>query len=289
MTGVLQYAAFTDQPGGGNPAGVVLDATALDAAAMQQIAAELGHSESAFVCGPVTEDGPVPLRYFSPEGEIPFCGHATIATAAALAEHDRPGTYRLATGAGEVRVRAIAPGSDGNTAGEFDSPSIGYAALPEDLAAELVAALGWRASDLHPAYAPGIGTAGNHHPVLVARELARLARLDYDFARLQRLCRAHDWITVQLVTPTGEGRWRSRNPFPYGGVVEDPATGSAAAGLAGYLRHLGQFPERRTMVIDQGVEMGRPSRINVTGLADRARIGGRALPIADPGDPGPRP
>src|SRR4051794_41717679 len=89
MTAILHYTAFTDTPDCGNPAGVVLDASALSDAEMQQIAADLGYSESAFVT--TRGDGAYDVRYFSPAMEVPFCGHATIATAVALAaRRDRP-------------------------------------------------------------------------------------------------------------------------------------------------------------------------------------------------------
>ena len=95
MAEVLSLAAFTDRPDGGNPAGVVLDASALSDAEMQAIAADVGYSETAFVVGA----GPR-VRYFSPLAEVPFCGHATIATAVALGD----GTHPFATNAGEVVV-----------------------------------------------------------------------------------------------------------------------------------------------------------------------------------------
>ena len=81
---VERYSAFSDDPEGGNPAGVVLGARGLPADAMQQIAADVGYSESAFVTGPIRHDVPIPIRYFAPEGEVDFCGHATIATAVAI-------------------------------------------------------------------------------------------------------------------------------------------------------------------------------------------------------------
>ena len=79
---ILRYAAFTTQPGGGNPAGVVLDAATLTDAEMQQIAIDVDDAETAFVTG-ATGDGAVAVRYFSPVAEMPFCGHATVATAIA--------------------------------------------------------------------------------------------------------------------------------------------------------------------------------------------------------------
>lgn len=85
---VLRFAAFASGPGGGNPAGVVLDASTLTDVAMQQIAADVGYAETAFVVGSdsETDDRTLRVRYFSPGTEVPFCGHATVATAIALAE-----------------------------------------------------------------------------------------------------------------------------------------------------------------------------------------------------------
>ena len=97
MAEVLRYAAFTTTPEGGNPAGVVLDAADLDDEAMQAIAADVGYSETAFLTGPAAvSPGTDPgarhfvVRYFSPLAEVPFCGHATIATGVAHAERHGP-------------------------------------------------------------------------------------------------------------------------------------------------------------------------------------------------------
>ncbi len=81
-----RYAAFSDDPAGGNPAGVVLNAADLTEGEMQRVAAEVGYSETAFVAGPIDGDRStaIPVRYFAPEGEVDFCGHATIATAVAI-------------------------------------------------------------------------------------------------------------------------------------------------------------------------------------------------------------
>ena len=87
---VLRYAAFTADPSGGNPAGVVLDADGLDDATMQRIAADVGYSETAFVT-PSGDNGDLDVRYFSPLAEVPFCGHATIATGVAWGERHGPG------------------------------------------------------------------------------------------------------------------------------------------------------------------------------------------------------
>ncbi|HYP74089.1 MAG TPA: PhzF family phenazine biosynthesis isomerase, partial [Microbacterium sp.] len=106
MTDVLRYAAFTSNPGGGNPAGVVLDAAGLGDAEMQRIATEVDFAETAFVTGS-TADGAVAIRYFSPIAEVPFCGHATVATAIAMAERghvDAPGAVTFDTPVGAVSI-----------------------------------------------------------------------------------------------------------------------------------------------------------------------------------------
>ena len=117
---VLRYAAFTDHGGGGNPAGVVLDAAGLDEAARLAMAARVGYSETAFVEA-AGGGGQYRIRYFSPKSEVAFCGHATIATAVAIAERDGPGLLHFDTLAGPVAVRT-SPAPAGLTARSPASP-----------------------------------------------------------------------------------------------------------------------------------------------------------------------
>src|SRR5882757_7959913 len=102
---VLRYVAFSVNSAGGNPAGVVLDATGADEAAMSATAAEVGYSETAFVVP--RDDGSVDVRYFSPLVEVPFCGHATVATAVAYAQTHGTGEMTFHTQAGPVRVSTV--------------------------------------------------------------------------------------------------------------------------------------------------------------------------------------
>jgi len=115
---VLRYAAFTEDPAGGNPAGVVLDARSLDETAMRKIAADVGYSETAFITG--AEGDATTIRYFSPLAEVPFCGHATIATAVALADRDGPGAIVFNTAEGAVPVNTRRDG-DGRIAATLTS------------------------------------------------------------------------------------------------------------------------------------------------------------------------
>ncbi|WP_159059811.1 PhzF family phenazine biosynthesis isomerase, partial [Streptomyces scabiei] len=113
LPAVLRYAAFTDDPAGGNPAGVVLDASGLDDAAMLAIAAEVGYSETAFVTAADEAARRFRVRYFSPLAEVAFCGHATVALAVALAERLGPGEVLFDTLAGEIPVATSVDASDG--------------------------------------------------------------------------------------------------------------------------------------------------------------------------------
>ncbi|MGY4978006.1 PhzF family phenazine biosynthesis protein [Streptomyces sp. 900105755] len=289
---ILRYTAFSSSPEGGNPAGVVLDATGLDDAAMLAIAAELGYSESAFLTAPPAGLGSggkagagagagraYTIRYFSPKAEVPFCGHATIATAVALAERIGPGELVFATRAGTVPVAVTAEGGTVRatlTSVEPHTEEIAGADL-----AEALAALDWPAADLDPAFPPRIAFAGARHLVLAAATRARLADLAYDFARLEALMHRLDLTTVQLVWRESAGVFHVRDPFPVGGVVEDPATGAAAAAFGAYARELGLVPEDAVLTLHQGEDLGRPGELTVTLRAGdpRVHVGGTGARI----------
>jgi PhzF family phenazine biosynthesis protein len=264
MRDVLRYVAFSDRPDGGNPAGVVLDAAGLSDAEMLAIAADVGYSETAFVAG---DD----IRYFSPRVEISFCGHATVATSVALAERDGPGEVVFNTMSGRVPVTSRRDDQGRLTATLTSVPPRVVDLAPADLD-EVVAALRWEASDLDPNLPPRVPFAGAWHPVIAAAGRERLAALDYDFERLRALMTARDWTTIQLLWREDETRFHARNPFPPGGVVEDPATGAAAAAFGAYLRELGLVEPPATVTILQGEDLGRPSRLLVDIHADRPEI-----------------
>ncbi|MET9522813.1 PhzF family phenazine biosynthesis protein [Streptomyces coeruleorubidus] len=258
---ILRYVAFSTDPKGGNPAGVVLDATGSDDATMLATAAEVGYSETAFVVE--SGDGSLDVRYFSPLAEVPFCGHATIATAVAHAERHGTGRLRLRTAAGPVTVTTDRV-ADGTLVATLVSVAPRTAPLEEADLAELLGILGWSAGDLDPALPPRAAFAGAWHPVIAAASRDRLAGLDYDMAALGALMAREDWTTIDLVWRESPTVFHARNPFPPGGVVEDPATGAAAAAFGGYLRELGLVSTPATLTVHQGVDMGRPSTITVT-------------------------
>ena len=272
---ILRYAAFSADPAGGNPAGVVPAAGTLSDPEMLAVAAEVGYSETAFL----TEDrgaGVYRVRYFSPLAEVPFCGHATVGTAVALADRHGPGTYVFVTNVGEVPVLV-----DDQRRATLTSVGARVAELaPADLAA-LLAALRWDAGDLDPALPPRVAYAGAYHPVIAAATRQRLAELDYDVPVLRALMEARGWTTVQLVWRAAEDRFDVRNPFPVGGVYEDPATGAAAAAFGGYLRDEWLVPGDAVVHLSQGDDLGRPGRLTVTLTPgeDGVRVSGTAVPI----------
>ncbi|WP_203835476.1 PhzF family phenazine biosynthesis protein [Winogradskya humida] len=266
---ILRYAAFSTDPAGGNPAGVVLDASALTDAEMLGIAADLGYSETAFLTGDR-------LRFFSPLAEVPFCGHATVATSVALGDRQGPGTYTFVTNAGEIPVTVDERGRATLTSVPAAVGEIGDV----DLVA-LLAALRWDADDLDPVLRPRIAYAGAYHPVIAVKSRHRLADLDYDVPALKALMESRGWTTVQLVWREGPLSFHVRNPFPVGGIYEDPATGAAAAAFGGYLRGLGLVPDDAVVELSQGTDMGRPGRLTVTLTPGEAgvRVSGNAVPV----------
>ena len=277
MTEILRYAAFTDDPRGGNPAGVVLDATGVDDVERQRIASEVGYSETAFL--EPGEDRRHGLRFFSPVAEVAFCGHATIATAVALAQRDGPGDFTFDTPAGLIDVGTGI--DDDRTVARLTSVPTRSRPATEGELAEALPALRWIATDLAPGTTPHVAFAGNEHLVLEVRSREILASLDYAFDELADVMTRHGWTTVQVVWTAADGTVHSRNPFPVGGVVEDPATGAAAAALGGYLRAVGRVLTNRAVVVVQGEDMGRRSilRVDVTPDDPRVAVSGTAVPV----------
>ena len=276
---VLRLSAFTDRPEGGNPAGVVLDAAGLSDAAMQAIAKDVGYSETAFV---TARRGAreLDVRYFSPVAEVPFCGHATIATGVALADRDGAGDFLLHTAAGEVPLRTAQGGGAPTATLTSVRPHLELVSEADVDAA--LALLGWTRGDLDAALPPRVAYAGARHLVLAADTRERLADLDYDFDGLKAYMLERDLTTVDLVWREDPTMFHARNPFPVGGVVEDPATGAAAAAFGAYLRELGAVSPPVGLTVHQGDDMGRPSvlHIDVDPAPAGIRVTGTAVPIA---------
>ncbi|MGI9644705.1 MAG: PhzF family phenazine biosynthesis protein, partial [Ilumatobacteraceae bacterium] len=240
---------------------------------MQGLAAEVGDSETVFA---VATGAGYTVRYYSPANEVPFCGHATIALGVALGS---PGAVVLHTSAGEVRLDV------GATGGRATLTSVDpYVVEPGDeLVAEAMDLLGWSHRDLDTRLPPRIAFAGARHLILAAARQDRLLTLEYDFEGLRKLMLDNELITVALVHRTDERRFRARNAFAVGGVVEDPATGAAAAALGACLRVLRSIDPPVTLTVTQGVELGRPSELTIdVPPSGGVSVTGAAVPLTLP-------
>jgi len=287
---LLRLAAFTTDPTGGNPAGVWIGEAQPDAATMQAIAADVGYSESAFLAPDGSGlPGRFVVRYYSALAEVRFCGHATIAAGVALAERGLAAPSSDPGGSGELVVETIGGpvplgverGTDGRVRATLTSVAPWVREPEAALLATALELLGWRSDELDAALPPAVAFAGVRHLVLAAAAYDRLARLEYPFQALQALMLEHELTTLQLVWRESPTSFRARDPFPVGGVVEDPATGAAAAALGAYLRERGELVPPATFEVAQGVEMGRPSLLTVSIVPGEAgvRVSGSAVPI----------
>jgi PhzF family phenazine biosynthesis protein len=218
------------------------------------------------------------VRYYSPEAEVSFCGHATIAAGVVLGETSGDGIFYLSTLVGEVPVSVRS--KDGLREASLTSVEPSWAAVPDTVLDEALSHLHWANSELDPHFLPAVAYAGAYHLVLAAATLPRLNTLEYDFEGLKKLMLKENLTTVQLVWRESERVFHARNPFPVGGVVEDPATGAAAAALGGYLRAAGLITPPKTLLIRQGEAMGRPSRLQVDiPIAGGIVVTGTAVPL----------
>ncbi|MCG2637686.1 MULTISPECIES: PhzF family phenazine biosynthesis protein [Bradyrhizobium] len=257
---VLRISAFSDGIRGGNPAGVWIGDALPDAAEMQAIATEVGFSETAFAA---PEGEAWRVRYFSPAMEVPFCGHATIALGAALAHRFGERAFELHLNDATISVSGRRDGS--TIAAALQSPPTRSAPLDPSLRDELLDLFGYASSDLDPKLPPAKIHGGADHVLLALRSREALARMAYDFERGRALMAREDLITIALVSVETPRLFHVRNAFAAGGVVEDPATGAAAAAFAGHLRDIG-WPHGGAIDIVQGEDMGARSLI-------RAEIG----------------
>lgn len=277
-SGLLRLAAFSDGAVGGNPAGVLVSETLPSAAEMQRIAAAVGYSETVFAA-PAGEGWRV--RYFSPEEEVAFCGHATIALGSVLAARAGDGVFALDLNAGRITVEASR--TNGATRVTLTSPPTHSAAADPVLVQSALDLFAFVPADLNPALPPARVHGGNDHLVLALQDRATLARLRYDLAAGAKLMRCHGLTTIDLVWAETAQKFHSRNAFAIGGVLEDPATGAAAAAFAGYLRDIG-WPHGGRIDIVQGEDMGAISLLRAE-IGDTPgagiRVSGTTRPIAD--------
>jgi PhzF family phenazine biosynthesis protein len=254
---VLKLAAFSQQGKGGNPAGVAFCDEMPTDEAMLKIAKEVGYSETAFL---IRQGDGWRVRYFAPAMEVPFCGHATIALGAALGERFGDGEYKLILNQSEITVQAER--SDEGMCATLRSPATSSEDAPQEYVDRVLTAFGLRRLHLDKAFPVRFASAGAKHLILFLRDRKMLADMKYPFEQVKSLMAEQELVTISLLWRASEEVFHSRNAFASGGVYEDPATGAAAAALAGYLRDI-QWHGRNEFTILQGEDMGMPSRLLV--------------------------
>ncbi len=260
---------FAEQALAGNQLAVVRDCDGLHDGTMQDIAREMNFSETTFVMREGA--GEADVRIFTPSAELPFAGHPTVGTAWVLAEGQGKITLNLRAGPVPVHFeRGI---------GWMTPPPVALGdPFDADIAARLV---GLPADRIDPVFPVRLAEVGPKFVLVGLKDLAALKAAKLD-AVLHERCLA-DGLSVNCVfvfTAEAYGPdadFASRMFFDSAGPREDPATGSANTAFAAYLRDLGRTGVR--VVVDQGVEIKRPSRLYLD-LGDPLRVGGRTRLVA---------
>jgi trans-2,3-dihydro-3-hydroxyanthranilate isomerase len=257
---------FAEAPFGGNPLAVVRDAAHLDTATMQAIAREMNLSETTFVTA-ASEDRAI-VRIFTPYEELPFAGHPTLGTAWVLSGGKRP--FTLALAAGDVPVRF----ADGLAWMTPPAASFG-GSVPARVAAETI---GLDEGDLDASIAPSYVCCGPKFLLIGVRTLAALKRMRVERGALDTLESGAYPFTVCREAYLKDADFAARMHFFDGAAMrEDPATGSACAAFAAYLRSQGATG---SFAIDQGFEIARPSRIYLR-IGATNEVGGRVRSVAE--------
>jgi PhzF family phenazine biosynthesis protein len=252
---IQKIAAFSDGDSGGNPAGVLIAEFLPDETEMQRIAAEVGFSETVFAA-PLGDSWRV--RYFSPESEVPFCGHATIALGAALALSQGDGVFALTLNQAKITVEGRK--EENLIVAALQSPPTHSKSAPPTLVSAVLELFGYSPSDIEPRIPAALAHAGADHLILGLKTRTALSAMHYDLAAGRKLMQAAGLVTIVLVYVETLNLFHTRNPFASGGVYEDPATGAGTAALAGYLRDIG-WPHGGYIEVVQGEDMGIRSRL----------------------------
>ena len=285
---------FTITPFAGNPLAVVLEADGLETDAMQAIAREFNLSETVFVFPPVDALHRAELRIFTPARELPFAGHPTVGTAVLLSlidDHRGAGELVLEEQVGPIRCRTRPSVVDAGGYAEFDLPRLpsrepgasdpGAVAQALGLAARDIGLDGWPVEQW---------SAGNPFTFVPIASLEAARRCRVDLATFDEACRGTDraaaFVFSRADTASGHD-FHARMFAPSFGMIEDPATGSAVAAFAGYLAAHGGYADGDHLLrIEQGVEMGRPSLMELRmtmagGQLVTASIGGHAVRVCE--------
>ncbi len=292
------YDVFTDRKLAGNPLAVIFDGDGLGDAEMLSIAREMNLSETVFVCSSTNPAHSASLRIFTPGRELPFAGHPTVGTAIALAERNHAGNGGeldlvcvLEEKVGPVRCAVRLRQRQASFA-EFDLPRKSQQiALPLDRLG-IANALGLQPSELaFENHVVSLWSAGVPFLLIPVRDIGTAGRVEFDPQLWEKTVPFVDGALASAYlycrgAVNHTAKFHARMFAAGMGIVEDPATGSAVAALSGAIHHFDRLPDgHHPIIVEQGVEMGRPSLIHLhidvtNGEISNARIGGQAIRIA---------
>ena len=284
---------FTDTPFGGNPLAVVLDADGLNGESMQAIAAEFNLSETVFVLKPATHGANRrKLRIFTPRAELPFAGHPTVGTSYLLAAlnlvelNPADPVMVLEEGVGDVPV-TVRVGKDRPQSTQMSVPRLPERGPEPPSRTDLAAMLSLADADLLPGHAAySCGVPFLFLPVRDRAAMGLVKLRSHLWEKLLSGWWAQSIFLFTTDTVLKVAQIHARMFAPAMGIAEDPATGSAASALAGYLHAQEQRDGSRRWLIEQGFEMGRPSRIELEadiagGRINAVRVGGSSVLISE--------
>jgi trans-2,3-dihydro-3-hydroxyanthranilate isomerase len=290
---------FTKERFGGNPLAVVHDADELSTAQMTSIAAEFNLSETVFVMKPDGAAHSAKVRIFTPKIELPFAGHPTVGTAVLLAElraaetgGRRDALVILEEGIGPVRIGVRMPEEDNQPSfAEFDGPKVAVAAGEPPATGDIAQALGLIPSELgFSNHRPTLYDAGVKVLFVPVASRQVLAKTAPNMTHWKQALGEASQLGAYVYCNQPEhmnAHFRARLFAPEHGILEDPATGSAAAAFAGVIQHFDMLPDgMHKRYIEQGYEMRRPSQIDLSievegGQLGGLRIGGYAVRVSE--------
>lgn len=280
---------FTDRPFGGNQLAVFPDATGIPESALQNIAREFNYSETTFCYPPADASHAARVRIFTPGNELPFAGHPTVGTAIALhalsAQPEAEARLVLEEGVGPVPV--VVSGGRAAPFAKFSVaklPEVGSLVPTRNTLAEI---LSLSTDDIvGGTSSPQAVSCGVPFIIVGVKSLKALGAVRVRMDRWDDTLRASPARDLFVFAPDAERgptHFRARCFVPGFAVAEDPATGSANASFAGFLAQ--RAPDRDgtlTWTVTQGVEMGRPSKLELeadkaNGAITAIRVGGRAV------------
>lgn len=255
---VEKVSAFAYENRGGNPAGVLILNEMLSEKQMLEIAKEVNYSETAFL---LKQGSSFRIRYFSPETEIAFCGHATIASGFILGQKFGLGIYELFLNDGKIQIEISENNNKIFTS--INSVKTYTYDIEKDYIDSILDAFSFSKNDLNEKYPIKVSFSGINNLILFVKNKKTLQEMKYNFEKVKELMISKNIVTINILWEENENLFHSRNAFAYGGVYEDPATGSAAIALGEYLRSMG-IKKSGEIEILQGFDMKQPSQLFVS-------------------------